>query len=38
MYGGDDIELNNLRKDIGRTNFDFELNKLRDEILNIRNN
>ena len=38
MYGGDDIELNNLRKDIGRTNVDIELNRLRDEILNIRNN
>jgi hypothetical protein len=36
MYGGKLLE--QLRIDIGRTNFDFELNKLQKEILEIRNN
>jgi hypothetical protein len=36
MYGGKLLE--QLRIDIGRTNFDFELNKLKTEIFKIRNN
>jgi hypothetical protein len=37
MYGGEDIELENLRNDIGRPQFDTELNKLRLEINELRN-
>jgi hypothetical protein len=36
MYGGSNFELNKLRVEIGRSNFDLELNNLRLEILNLR--
>ena len=38
MYGGQDIELNNFRSEIGRLSFEDELNKLILEIKEIRNN
>jgi len=38
MYGGQDIELNKFRGEIGRLSFDNELNNLRLEIKQIRNN
>jgi len=38
MYGGQDIELNNFRSEIGRLSFEDELNKLRLNIKEIRNN
>jgi hypothetical protein len=38
MYGGQDIELNNFRSEIGRLSFEDELNKLRLELKEIRNN
>jgi hypothetical protein len=38
MYGGQDIELNNFRNEIGRLSIEDELNKLRLEIKEIRNN
>jgi hypothetical protein len=38
MYGGQDIELNNFRSEIGRLSIEDELNKLRLEIKEIRNN
>lgn len=38
MYGGQDIELNNFRREIGRLSIEDELNKLRLEIKEIRIN